>query len=89
MKIKIIYKKLGRERLWGEANLDDNSIVLDSRLKGRKALEILIHECSHCILPSLNEDEIVRISTILTKVLWSENYRRIDNDDNIPLQDGS
>jgi hypothetical protein len=89
MKIKIIYKKLGRERLWGEANLDDNSIVLDSRLKGRKALEILIHEYSHCILPSLNEDEIVRISTILTKVLWSENYRRIDNDDNIPLQDGS
>jgi hypothetical protein len=89
MKIKIIYKKLGRERLWGEANLNDNSIVLDSRLKGRKALEILIHECSHCILPSLNEDEIVRISTILTKVLWSENYRRIDNDDNIPLQDGS
>ena len=86
---KIIYKKLGREKLWGEADLEDNSITLDIRLKGRKKLEILIHECTHCILPGLNEDEIVRISTILTKVLWSENYRCIDNDDNVPLQDGS
>ena len=89
MKIKIIYKKLGRERLWGEANLDDNSIVLDIRLKGKKHLEILTHEALHILLPGANEDEIVRISTALTKILWSENYRRIDNDDNIPLQDGS
>ena len=86
---KIIYKKLGREKLWGEAYLEDNSIVLDIRLKGKKHLEILTHEALHILLPGANEDEIVRISTILTKVLWSENYRRIDNDDNVPLQDGS
>lgn len=89
MKIKVIYKKLGREKLWGEANFCDNTVVLDSRLKGRKAMEILIHECSHLLLPEAEEDEIVRISTALTKVLWKENYRRIESDDNIPLQDGT
>lgn len=89
MKIKVIYKKLGRERLWGEANFDDNSIVIDSRLKSRKHLEILTHESLHILLPSFNEEEIVRISTALTKLLWKENYRRIESDDNIPLQDGT
>ena len=86
---KIIYKKLGREKLWGEADLEDNSITLDIRLKGKKHLEILTHESLHILLPSFNEDEIVRISTALIKVLWKENYRRIDSEDNIPLQDGS
>jgi hypothetical protein len=86
---KIIYKKLGREKLWGEADLEDNSITLDIRLKGKKHLEILTHESLHILLPGANEEEIVRISTALIKVLWKENYRRIDSDDNVPLQDGS
>ena len=86
---KIIYKKLGREKLLGEADLEDNSITLDIRLKGKKHLEILTHESLHILLPGANEEEIVRISTALIKVLWKENYRRIDSDDNVPLQDGT
>lgn len=89
MNIKVEYRKLGREKLWGEAHSDDNIVVLDSRLKGKKHLEILTHETLHLLLPGANEDEIVRISTALIKILWKENYRRIDSDDNIPLQDGS
>lgn len=89
MNIKVEYKKLGREKLWGEAHSDDNIVVLDSRLKGKKHLEILTHETLHLLLPGANEEEIVRISTALIKILWKENYRRIDSDDNIPLQDGT
>lgn len=89
MNIKVEYRKLGREKLWGEAHSDDNIVVLDSRLKGKKHLEILTHETLHLLLPGANEEEIVRISTALIKILWKENYRRIDSDDNIPLQDGS
>ena len=89
MNIKVIYKKLGREKLWGEAHSDDNIVVLDSRLKGKKHLEILAHETLHLLLPGANEDEIVRISTALIKILWKENYRRVECEDNIPLQDGS
>ena len=86
---KIIYKKLGREKLWGEADLEDNSITLDIRLKVKKHLEILTHGSLHILLPGANEEEIVRISTALIKVLWKENYRRIDSEDNVPLQDGT
>jgi len=89
MRIRIFYKKLGRKKLWGEADHDKNLILLDERLHGRKHLEILTHESLHLLLPGANEDEIVRISTALTRVLWEENYRRIDNDDEIPLQDGT
>lgn len=89
MNIKVEYRKLGREKLWGEAHSDDNIVVLDSRLKGKKHLEILTHETLHLLLPGANEEEIVRISTALIKILWKENYRRIDSDDNIPLQDGT
>lgn len=86
---KIIYKKLGREKLWGEADLEDNSITLDIRLKGKKHLEILTHESLHILLPSYNEEEIVRLSVALTKVLWQEKYRRIDDEDKQILQDGT
>ena len=89
MKIKIIYKKLGREKLWGEAYPDDNTIFIDERLKGKKHLEILTHETLHLLLPEAEEDEIIRISATLIKILWKENYRRIETDDNIPLQDGT
>jgi hypothetical protein len=89
MKIKIIYKKLGREKLWGEADLNDNTIFLDERLKGKKHLEILTHETLHLLLPEAEEDEIIRISATLIKILWKENYRRIETDDTIPLQDGT
>jgi len=86
---KIIYKKLGREKLWGEADLNDNTIFLDERLKGKKHLEILTHETLHLLLPEAEEDEIIRISATLIKILWKENYRRIETDDTIPLQDGT
>lgn len=89
MNIKVEYRKLGREKLWGEAHSDDNIVVLDSRLKGKKHLEILTHEILHLLIPGANEQEIVRISTALIKILWKENYRRIDSDDNVPLQDGT
>ena len=64
-------------------------ILASIRLKGKKHLEILTHESLHILLPGANEEEIVRISTALIKVLWKENYRRIDSDDNVPLQDGT
>ena len=58
-RINVIYKKLGRHKVYGYANLGDNEIELDVRLKNKKHLEILIHECLHILFPELEEDEIV------------------------------
>lgn len=85
-KIKISYRKLGRELAYGQAS--GNSIELDPRLKGVKHLEILNHEIIHILFPELSEEETINASIRLTKTLWSEGYRRIDNNDKDKLQDG-
>ena len=52
-------------------------------------MEILIHEILHLLNPKDDEKTIIRKSVTLTKILWAENYRRMDNTNDEPLQDGS
>jgi hypothetical protein len=88
LKIKIIYKKLGREQAHGIAESDGN-VYIDPRLKGKKHCEILIHEVLHLLNPKDDEKTIIRKSVTLTKILWNEGYRRVDDSNDEPLQDGS
>lgn len=88
MKIKVIYKKLGREQAHGIAE-SDGIVYIDPRLKGKKHLEILLHECSHLLNPDDSEEAIIEKSVTLCKILWREGYRRVDNSNDTPLQDGS
>jgi hypothetical protein len=88
VRIKIIYKKLGREQAHGIAE-SDGIIYLDPRLKGKKHFEILIHEALHILNPTDSELAIIKKSITLTKVLWKEGYRRVDDTNDEPLQDGS
>jgi hypothetical protein len=87
LKIKIIYRKLGREKAHGLAS-KDGVIEIDERLKGKKHLEILIHELLHCQNPRSSEATIVKNSVMLTRILWKEGYRRVDQKEDEPLQDG-
>lgn len=88
MKIKVIHKKLGMEQAHGIAD-SDGTIYIDPRLRGRKLFEIYIHETLHCLYPEAEEEEIVKNSVILTKILWRMGYRKVDNSKHLPLQDGS
>jgi hypothetical protein len=88
VKIKIIYRKLGKEQAYGISS-SDGVIEIDERLRGKKAMEILIHELMHLTNPEDDEKTIIRKSIILTKVLWKEGYRKIDDTIDLPLQDGS
>ena len=88
MRIKVIYKKLGREQAHGIAE-SDGIIYIDPRLRGRKELEILIHETYHLLEPEASEQEVIEKSVILTKLLWKMGYRKVDNSKHLPLQDGS
>lgn len=84
--MKVQYKKLGREKAWGSAHLDDNTIEIDSRLKGRKLMEILIHEALHILNPTFSETKVVEQSKRLTQLLWSQHFRKVDNEKGPPLQ---
>lgn len=88
MEIKVIYKKLGKEKVWGLAD-STGIIYIDSRLKQKKLLEILIHECMHLLFEDAEEDEIVKKSITLTNLIWSQRFRRIEDDKKEPLQDGT
>lgn len=88
MRIKIIYRKLGKEQAYGLSS-SDGIIEIDERLKGKKMMEILIHEILHLLNPKDDEKTIIRKSVTLTKVLWKEGYRKIDDTIDLPLQDGS
>ena len=88
MRIKIIYRKLGKQQAYGISS-SDGVIEIDERLKGKKHCEILIHEILHLLNPKDDEKTIIRKSVTLTKILWNEGYRRIDDTNDEPLQDGS
>ena len=76
---KVVFKKLGKEKAWGRYFSDKNLIEIDERLKGKKLLEIYVHEFLHHLFPNFSEDEIVRLGRELTEYLWKHNYRKIDN----------
>jgi hypothetical protein len=88
VRIKVKYKDLRKDRVWGFAD-SVGVIELDKSLKGKKHLEILLHEVLHLLLPEAEEEEIVKKSVILCNTLWYEKYRRVDDKEGIPLQDGS
>ncbi len=83
-RIKVTYEKLGKEQAWGIANDHKRTIRLDERLKGLKHLEVLIHEVIHIQNPDLSETEVLQKAREMAKVLWAENYRRIDNTEKQP-----
>jgi len=86
-RIKFKRAKLGRQKLWGLA--DSYPLLIDDRCKGKKELEIYIHESMHYLFPELSEEKVEQKSILLTNTLWHEGYRKTDNSEDEPLQDGS
>jgi hypothetical protein len=56
----------------------EKSITISPRLKGRRRLEVVIHECLHAEYPSIdgNEEEWVDTAALnISKLLWRMGYR--------------
>jgi hypothetical protein len=76
--MKVIHRKLGREHAYGQALLGENTIEIDSKLKKRKHLEIMIHEIMHILNPKMSETQVLKQSKKMAMVLWKEGYRQCD-----------
>ena len=74
----VVTKKLGREKIWGQAHLHENIIELDPRLDRKKHLEILIHEALHLLNYEWSETKVIHQSKKLANVLWKQGYRKCD-----------
>ena len=74
---KVIWRKLGKERAWGQATIGENLIEIDPRLGAKRQLEVLCHEQIHLTFPHLSEPDVDRAGKDLAAVLWSQDYRRV------------
>lgn len=77
--VKIIHRKLGREKVWGWAH-SDGVIELDERLKGYKYLLYLIHEYMHLRHPEWSERKVRSESTKMARVIWRMKNRIISDE---------
>ena len=76
-KVKVVWRKLGKEKAWGQATIGENLIEIDPRLGAKRQLEVLCHEQGHLTFPEKSEAEIDRLGKDLAAVLWDQNYRRV------------
>lgn len=84
-KPKIVYRKLGREKAWGQAHHDCARplIEIDPRLGAKRQLEVLCHEQLHISFgPDLAEKIVDKVGKEICETLWRENYRRVLIDKN-------
>lgn len=74
MEVKIIHRKLGREKVWGFAD-SSGLIEIDSRLKGFRYMMYLIHEFMHLRHPDWSEKKVRSESHKFAKFLWKQGFR--------------
>ena len=75
---KIIHRKLGKERAYGQATEEDNLIEIDERLKGYRYLLYLLHEHFHLKHPDWSETKVIKESSKTARFLWELNFRWVE-----------
>lgn len=78
-KVKVVWRPLGKERAWGQAETDASRpvIEIDPRLSAKRELETLCHEAIHVAFPDMPEKAVDRAGKVVSDVLWSQNFRRV------------
>lgn len=74
-KVKIIERKLGREKALGQAW--DDLVEIDPRQCSKEYMDTAIHELLHIAQPELSESKVVRVSRLISSKLWKLGFRRI------------
>ena len=77
-RVRVIHRKLGRERAWGMAETADNTIWLDTRLRGKRRLEVTVHELMHLLYPNETEENVEHSGKLISRILWREGWRAIE-----------
>ncbi len=76
--IKVLHRKLGREKANGQAWFDSRIIEIDSRITGKEYLDVIIHEVYHLQNPKWPEIQVLARATELCNVLWDAGFRWVD-----------
>jgi len=76
-RLKIVERKLGRERAYGQCYKSENLIEIDPRQLSRSYLNTLIHETLHCVFPQMAESTVYRAAGKICRAVWERDFRRI------------
>ena len=80
--IIVRYKKLGREKVLGLADLDTQEIIIDPRQPSKELLGTLLHECIHLLADDLErpdwpEERVLEREEKMRDVVWNAGYRKV------------
>jgi hypothetical protein len=90
---RVVFRPLGKERAHGQAHVCPSNpaqrglIEIDPRLRGRRLLEVAIHEMLHQIFPAMGEEDVRRAGRWIALSLWAWGVR-LDEDDMMAIVGG-
>ena len=80
-KVKVVERKLGREKAWGLHEPGDlralAKVELDPRMPARRWLTISIHELLHEACPEWTHKRVYRVAGLMARTLWAARWRRV------------
>jgi hypothetical protein len=76
-RVKIVPRKLKRQRAVGRVFLEDGVIEIEERQKPREWLSTLVHEALHVAFPGMAEKPIAAAEKKIAYILWRAGVRRI------------
>jgi hypothetical protein len=75
-KVKIVERKLGRERADGQANIIERTIEIDPTVSEERRVVVMVHEALHLADWDLPEDKVTQLAEFVGPILWKHGYRR-------------
>lgn len=80
-RIRVRWRKLGREQAAGQMRPGSRTIEVDERLRGHLRLWTLIHEVLHVLQPEWSEEAIDEHAQVIADTLWAEHYRMVEKEE--------
>ena len=72
---QVVHRKLGKERAYGIAYTEENTMEIDIRLKGYRYMLYLLHEHFHLKHPDWSESKVVKESRKTARFMWQMGFR--------------
>ena len=76
-KVKIVERKLGRERADGQADNIHKVIEVDPRLTEERRMCVMVHEALHLSDWEIPEEKVTEMAEFIAPILWRHGYRRV------------
>jgi hypothetical protein len=75
---QVVHRKLGKERAYGIAYTEENTMEIDERLRGYRYMLYLLHEHFHLKHPDWSESKVVKESRKTARFMWQMGFRYVE-----------